>query len=253
VEAEGGDPSMRGVENQRRVVAAISAYLDAQNGIKEQRLNDFSPEVGRYQAAYAEQQNAAAQGEGLQYVTNSAVAAIFSGVASQFTADPHTISAISGFGAAEEGVWGAVAATYGAVGATSRARLPVGGGGRAAPFNPTGSRTNCVNSVCAFLKSVQEKSLVTASDRVAWNGGSIDVANAQIKAQTGVRIGEGQRSELRTGYDRQFFIVYPGSSRSSAQHVLIGINNSGRTFLYDPQTGARIANIASFGAFVASP
>src|SRR5262249_51263885 len=57
-----------------------------------------------------------------------------------------------------------------------------------APFNPSGSLTNCVNSVAAFLNSVRKGRLVTASADVAENLGSIERANRQIAAQTGIVI-----------------------------------------------------------------
>lgn len=44
-----------------------------------------------------------------------------------------------------------------------------------------------------------------------------------------------------------------GSSARSADHVLIGINNRGKTMLYDPQTGERFTDLDSFGPFVAYP
>ncbi len=125
--------------------------------------------------------------------------------------------------------------------------------GRAAPFNPSGSMTNCVNGVCAFLNSVKNGRLETASADVALNLGRITTANNQIAAQTGVRFGQFQQSTLLTGYARQFYVVYPGSSTTFATHVMIGINNGGKMMLYDPQIGARIFNPKSFGPFVAFP
>jgi hypothetical protein len=122
-----------------------------------------------------------------------------------------------------------------------------------APFNPSGSRTNCVNSVAAFLKSVKEGRLFTASEHVSENLGSIRTANRQIAAQTGVRFGEGQFNALRTGKETQFFVVYRGASREEAEHVAVGIVNKGKSMIYDPQTGERFRNVADFGTFTAYP
>jgi hypothetical protein len=123
-----------------------------------------------------------------------------------------------------------------------------------APFNPSGSKTNCVNGVCAFLKSVKERRLVTANANVAMNGGSIARANAQIVQATGVRMSPNfQVNTLNTARDRQLFVVYPGSSARSADHVLVGLNNRGKTMLYDPQTGQKFTDLNSFGPFVAYP
>ena len=95
---------------------------------------------------------------------------------------------------------------------------------------------------------------MTASANVAENLGSIAKANRQIAAQTGVKISDVfQVNTLNTGRARQFFIVYPGTSINTAEHVMIGINNGGKTLLYDPQTGAKIFDIAGFGNFVAFP
>jgi hypothetical protein len=113
--------------------------------------------------------------------------------------------------------------------------------------------TNCVNGVCAFLNSVGSGSLETASADVAWNGGSIARANGQILEATGVRMGQMQAGTLETARARQFFVVYPGTSAQTADHVLIGINNGGRTMLYDPQIGAKIFDVGSYGPFVAFP
>lgn len=62
-----------------------------------------------------------------------------------------------------------------------------------------------------------------------------------------------QQSTLLTGNSRQFFVVYPGSNPTTASHVMIGINNGGRTMLYDPQIGAKIFNPSSIGPFIAFP
>lgn len=113
--------------------------------------------------------------------------------------------------------------------------------------------TNCVNGVCAFLNSVKNGSLETASADVAENFGSIRTANSQIAAQTGVRFGLPQQNTLLTGNARQFYVVYPGSSPTTASHVMIGINNGGKAMLYDPQIGAKIFNPGSFGPFIAFP
>jgi hypothetical protein len=125
--------------------------------------------------------------------------------------------------------------------------------GRVAPFNPSGSLSNCVNGVCAFLNSVKNGSLETASADVAWNGGSIARANAQILDATGARMGAMQSGTLNTARARQFFVVYPGTSARTAEHVLVGINNGGKSMLYDPQIGAKIFDVRSFGPFVAFP
>ncbi len=123
-----------------------------------------------------------------------------------------------------------------------------------APFNPSGSVTNCVGTVCAFLNSVKGGELVQASENSAENLGRIARANAQIAAQTGVTIGKlFQTNTLDTTNARQFFVVYPGVSTTNATHVLIGIVNYGTKMLYDPQTGQRFYDLAGFGNFVAFP
>jgi RHS repeat-associated protein len=86
---------------------------------------------------------------------------------------------------------------------------------RKAPFNPSGAGDNCVNCVVAFFDSVNEGRLVTASPYSAWNGGSIERANAQIVQRTGaVRLGNAQYRTLDTARPFQFYVVYPGSTRS---------------------------------------
>jgi RHS repeat-associated protein len=122
------------------------------------------------------------------------------------------------------------------------------------PFNPSNGRLNCLNGVCAFFNSVKEGELVTASEDVAWNGGSIELANNQIEdAVDGIMLGDPQSNTLNTARERQFFIVYPGSSAQFARHVMVGINNGGKLLLYDPQTGARFWDLAAFGRFVSFP
>jgi RHS repeat-associated protein len=130
----------------------------------------------------------------------------------------------------------------------------IAGGARAgqSAFNAAGGRSNCVNCVIAFLKSVKEGRLVTASGDIAENLGSIAKANKQIAEQLGGRISSfAQRNALATTRERQFFVVYPGNSETSATHVLIGINNRGATMLYDPQSGERFYNIMAKGNFFA--
>ena len=123
-----------------------------------------------------------------------------------------------------------------------------------APFNPTGSMKNCVNGVCAFLNSVNSGSLKTASADVAENLGSIRTALSQVEAQTGSQVGRaGQWNALRTGFDRQFFLVFRGSNVAVSDHVAVGIVNNGRSLIYDPQTGERFWNLADFGSFTAYP
>jgi hypothetical protein len=152
---------------------------------------------------------------------------------------------------AEQGIVG-VGAGAGAVAAGEE--IAGTGVSRLAPFNPSGSMTNCVNGVCAFLNSVKNGQLVTAGADVAENLGSMRIANEQIAAQTGVRFSlNPQQSTLLSGYDRQFFVVYPGSSPNIATHVLVGIRLGGRALLYDPQTGARIPDVAGFGPFISFP
>jgi hypothetical protein len=125
--------------------------------------------------------------------------------------------------------------------------------GKPTPFNPSGSKVNCVGGVCAFLNSVKEGRLVQASPNVAWNGGKTAVANQQIRAATGLSMGEAQSNTLRTTLDRQFFVVYPKGNPNMATHVMIGINNGGKQILYDPQTGARLFNPLMFPPFLAYP
>ncbi|NUQ48584.1 MAG: hypothetical protein HUU27_01495 [Phycisphaerae bacterium] len=126
--------------------------------------------------------------------------------------------------------------------------------GRSAPFNPSNSRTNCVNGVCAFIESVQSGTLVTADANVAKNLGSIATVNNQIAARTGVRIGSPQQSTLETARKTQFFLVYPGRSQTEANHIMIGIGRrEGGARLYDPQSGAKFADSNNFGPFVAFP
>jgi hypothetical protein len=126
---------------------------------------------------------------------------------------------------------------------------------RRAPFNPSGCTTNCVNSVVAFLMSVKGGELNTASPHVAENLGSIARANSQIRTQAGVRFStaEPQFSTLNSNNEKQFFVVYPGRSRTTASHVLVGVKNGNRTMLYDPQSGARTTDVAGLGAFYAFP
>jgi len=84
--------------------------------------------------------------------------------------------------------------------------------------------------------------------------GSIRTVNSQIAAQTGVRFSRNaQQGTLLTGNARQFFVVYPGSSLTTANHVLIGINQGGRAMLCDPQIGSKIFDLTSFGSFIAFP
>lgn len=155
------------------------------------------------------------------------------------------------------GIGGGIGLAVGALRPTATAAGEISGGsgsGLKAPFNPSGSMTNCVNGVCAFLNSVKNGGLVTASADVAANSGSIARANSQIAAATGVRISPiFQQSTLNTARARQFFVVYPGRSASAARHVLVGINNGGKTMLYDPQVGTKIFDVSSYGPFVAFP
>ncbi|MGZ5053532.1 MAG: SpvB/TcaC N-terminal domain-containing protein [Methylobacter sp.] len=135
----------------------------------------------------------------------------------------------------------------------TRSREIGAGSGGQSPFNPSGSRQNCVNCTSAFLNSVRQKQLVTASRDVARNLGGIANANKQIEAETGAVLGQGQYRTLNTGRPLQFFVVYPGSSTTTASHVLIGINNQGRTMIYDPQSHEKFFDISSFGRFTAYP
>lgn len=83
---------------------------------------------------------------------------------------------------------------------------------------------------------------------------ALSAANAQIAAATGARISPHfQQNALNTARSRQFFVVYPGRSATTAQHVLVGINNGGKTMLYDPQIGAKIFDVQSHGPFIAFP
>jgi RHS repeat-associated protein len=127
------------------------------------------------------------------------------------------------------------------------------GGARVAPFNPSGSMSNCVNGVCAFLNSVKNGRLFTASADVTENLGSVRTALRQIEAGTGARIGAGQFNQLATGRARQFFIVFKGSSASMSEHVAIGIVNNERRLIYDPQIGTTFYNLSDFGTFTAYP
>ncbi len=152
--------------------------------------------------------------------------------------------------AAAEGVARGIAAAGNMRGLIGAGR---GRGGRTAPFNSARPGVpNCVGSVCAFFKSVQQKSLMRAAEFVKMNGGSIARANKMIAEEVGARIGEPQVNVLKTARTRQFYIVYPGRSVTQANHVMVGIVNKGRTFFYDPQSGARIAPEA-MEPFVAFP
>jgi hypothetical protein len=127
------------------------------------------------------------------------------------------------------------------------------GSGRLAPFNPSGSMTNCVNGVCSFLNSVKNGRLVTATADVAENLGSVRTVLRQVGAETDARIGTGQFNQLVTGRARQFFVVFRGSSASMSDHVAVGIVNNGRPLIYDPQIGRTFYNLAEFGTFTAYP
>ena len=122
------------------------------------------------------------------------------------------------------------------------------------PFNPSGAMTNCVNGVCAFLKSVKNGTLSRATADVAKNGGSIQKALSQIAQQTGAKIGAvPQFNALKTAKAEQFFIVFKGSNPKVSDHVAVGIVKNGRSLIYDAQTGQRFWNLADFGSFTAYP
>ena len=121
---------------------------------------------------------------------------------------------------------------------------------------------NCVNGVCAFLKTMDTKQLHTASLNVAENGGSIPVALKQIAEQTGAKIGttplSRQFSTLDTAKDRQFFVVFDGPDFNTSGHVAVGIVNKGNKVIFDPQTGNTYKNLSDFsssdtGSFTAFP
>ena len=145
------------------------------------------------------------------------------------------------------------AARFGAGQLVTRNREIGAGSNGKSSFNPHGGRQNCVNCTSAFLNSIKQKQLETAGRDVALNGGSIPNAIRQIRSRTGAVFGSGQYRTLRTGKSLQFFVVFPGSSKTSASHVLIGINNGGRTMIYDPQSHGKFFDIDSFGPFTAYP
>jgi RHS repeat-associated protein len=127
-------------------------------------------------------------------------------------------------------------------------------GASTAPWNPDGSRTGCVNGVCGFLNSVKDGTYRAPPTYLPANGGSIAKANGQIAEETGVQVGLiPQTGALRSGYSRQFFIVYRGTNVRFSDHVAIGIVNNGRSLICDPQTGQRFWNTADFGSFTAYP
>jgi RHS repeat-associated protein len=139
-------------------------------------------------------------------------------------------------------------------GAAAREVAGAGSSVLKAPFNPTGSMTNCVNGVCAFLNSVRTGTFRTAGADVAENLGSIRTVLTQVEGQTGAQIARaGQWNVLQTGHNRQFFVVFRGSSAAASDHVAVGIVNNGRSLIYDPQTGQRFWNLADFGSFTAYP
>jgi hypothetical protein len=123
-----------------------------------------------------------------------------------------------------------------------------------APFNPTKSKRNCVQTVIAFLKSVKTGTLVRATEDVADNMGEIKRANRMIENAVGVLISDAPAdSVLHSAKTKQFFVVYKGSNAQVSDHVLIGIKNGNKTMLYDPQTGERFyGNLReTFGRFMA--
>jgi hypothetical protein len=126
-------------------------------------------------------------------------------------------------------------------------------------FNPTGGKVNCVDSVCAFLNTIKTKSLHTAipDSLVPDNGGRIHVVLDQIAEKTGVYFGKRpvQVNDLKTARDRQFFVVFDGTSATNSSHVAIGIANKGHKTIFDPQSGVTHKDLSKFGSgkFVAYP
>jgi hypothetical protein len=128
-------------------------------------------------------------------------------------------------------------------------------------FNPLGGKDNCVNSVCAFLNTIETKKLHTAGINVAENRGSVPAVLNQIEELTGVTIGRrvsAQFSTLNTKRDRQFFIVFQGPDFEVSNHVAVGIVNKGNKTIFDPQTGQTFKNLSDWntagsGSFTAFP
>ncbi len=131
--------------------------------------------------------------------------------------------------------------------------------GGKAPWNPSPRWGNCVNTVCAFLDSVQAKTLKVeeALKDVAWNGGKIDNALTHIRSRVSAKTGRAQFKTLQTAKDEQFFVVFAGSNPNISDHVLVGItkkqkDGSFKSVLYDPQSHVTHAP-DSFGSFMAYP
>jgi len=78
------------------------------------------------------------------------------------------------------------------------------------------------------------------------------MGSSMIVERTGVVLGEPQVHVLETARSTQFFVVYPGRSATRANHVMVGIVNKGRKFLYDPQSGARTV-LDESSRFIAFP
>lgn len=126
-------------------------------------------------------------------------------------------------------------------------------GGKLSTFNPESGRTNCVQCVIAFLKTTKGRQLETASSEAAENLGLIKNANQHIVQQAGVRLGEAQYSAMDTARQVQYYVVYKGTSKVRADHVMVGVNRNGRRMIYDPQTGERFTDLSKFGPFVSFP
>ena len=136
----------------------------------------------------------------------------------------------------------------------------VGGSGarRVSPLNPSGSRTNCVNSVCAFLKSVRDKEIYEASEHVAENGGEIARAIRQIEGNVGARVSRSgvQAGTLLVGEranSQTFFLVFKGMNPKQSTHVVVGLNKRGRQMIFDAQSGQWYFDLGGFGSFTAWP
>jgi RHS repeat-associated protein len=193
--------------------------------------------------------------EGAEYMSNSVTAGVAWAYSLPFTDDPVKQTAAAGAGALAGNIFEAMSGF--AKNLAERKPREIEGTdeeGRRSSFNPGEGTKNCVNCAIAFLRSVQKKELVTTGVDYAENLGSIVTANNHIAAQAEVDISSKfQFRTLETGKDIQYFIVYPGSSRSTATHVVIGINNKGNTMIYDPQNHIKYFDISKFGPFVAFP